>query len=127
MGKILRILMEIIFFLMGILFLAACDMSDDGFTVRRESVDVGTVSVGDSVHATFTFKNNSSKDMVLSFLPECDCTTVSSGSLELKARKCGQLDVSVAVEQSGEFLKYVYVQAAGSEAFITVSVKGRTK
>lgn len=127
MGKILRILMEVTFWLTGIVFLSACSESDDGFTVRRESVDVGAVSVGDSVHATFTFKNNSSKDIVLSFLPECDCTTVSTDGLELKPRKCGQLDVKVAVEQSGEFVKYVYVQAAGSDAFITVSVKGYTK
>ena len=36
MGKILRILMEVTFWLTGIVFLSACSESDDGFTVRRE-------------------------------------------------------------------------------------------
>lgn len=106
---------------------AACTDPDSVFTVRRECVDVGLVSVGDSVSATFTFKNNTRQDMVLSLLPECDCTVVTPDCLELAPRRCGQAVVKVAVEQSGPLLKYVYVQVAGTDMFMTVSVKGHAK
>ena len=122
MYKLLKILM-----LLGVVSVLGCTDSDDGFTVRRECVDVGSVSVGDSIKASFTFKNNSQRDLVLTFLPECDCTTVSTGALELAPRKCGVLDVKVVVEHYGDFIKYVYVQAAGSDAFVAVSVKGSGK
>ena len=127
MTKLLKILTQLILLLLGIFTLISCTDTDDGFSVRRECVDVGSVSVGDSVKASFTFKNNSQRDLVLTFLPECDCTTVSASTLELAPRKCGVLDVRVAVEQYGDFIKYVYVQAAGSDAFVTVSVKGSGK
>lgn len=105
----------------------ACTDPDSAFSVRRESIDVGQVSVGDSVSATFTFKNNTKYNLVLSLLPECDCTVVTPDCLDLAPRRCGQAEVKVAVEQSGPLLKYVYVQAAGSDMFMTVSVKGHTK
>ena len=47
--------------------------------------------------------------------------------MKLEPRKSGRLDVKVAVESQGEFVKYIFVQAAGSEEFLTVSVKGHTK
>lgn len=107
--------------------LSSCEDADELFTVRRASVDVGMADVGDSVSASFTFKNNSSKEMTLNFIPECDCTTVNLDYMKLEPRKSGRLDVKVAVESQGEFVKYVFVQAAGSEEFLTVSVKGHTK
>ena len=107
--------------------LSGCDDTDELFSVRRASVDVGMADVGDSVSASFTFKNNSSKEMTLNFIPECDCTTVNLDYMKLEPRKSGRLDVKVAVESQGEFVKYVFVQAAGSEEFLTVSVKGHTK
>jgi len=110
-----------------IALLSSCEDADELFTVRRASVDVGVADVGDSVSAQFTFKNNSSKDMTLSFIPECDCTTVNQEYMKLGPGKNGRLEVKVAVENRGEFVKYVFVQAAGSEDFLTVSVKGHTK
>jgi len=108
-------------------FLTGCGDADGTFSVRRESIDVGQVNVGDSVSATFTFKNNSAKEMTVSFIPECDCTTINLDNMRLGPRKCGQLEVKVAVNKPGEFIKYVYAQTAGNEDFITVAVKGRTK
>lgn len=107
--------------------LVGCYDSDGAFSVRRDMVDVGQANVGDSVKASFTFRNNQKEQLTISFLPECDCTTVSSYSMRLQPRECGKLEVKVAVENPGEFTKYVYVQAAGSEDFMAIAVKGRTK
>ena len=107
--------------------LVECYDSDGAFSVRRDMVDVGQANVGDSVKASFTFRNNQKEQLAISFLPECDCTTVSSYSMRLQPRECGKLEVKVAVENPGEFTKYVYVQAAGSEDFMAIAVKGRTK
>ena len=110
-----------------IALLSGCSDNDEMFSVRRASVDVGMADVGDSVSASFTFRNNSSKEMTLNFIPECDCTTVNLDYMKLEPRKSGRLEVKVAVENRGEFVKYIFVQAAGSEEFLTVSVKGHTK
>ena len=107
--------------------LVGCYDSDGAFSVRRDMVDVGQANVGDSVKASFTLRNNQKEQLAISFLPECDCTTVSSYSMRLQPRECGKLEVKVAVENPGEFTKYVYVQAAGSEDFMAIAVKGRTK
>ena len=103
---------------LALTLLAGCGRPDTSFTVRREMVDVGRASVGDSVRASFTFRNNKKDLLELSFLPECDCTTIDSEII--------RLEVKVAVESPGEFVKYVYVQASGDENFMTIAVKGRT-
>lgn len=107
--------------------LTGCNDTDAAFTVRREIIDVGQAFVGDSVKAQFTFRNNQKEPIALSFIPECDCTTVNTDVLKLQPRECGKLEVKVAVESEGEFTKYVYVQAAGSEDFMAIAVKGHTK
>ena len=107
--------------------LNSCYDREGAFSVRREMVDVGQASVGDSVKAMFTFKNNKKERIAITFLPECDCTTIDRDMLRLKPRECGQLEVKVAVENPGEFIKYVYVQASGDEDFMAIAVKGRTK
>lgn len=106
--------------------LAGCGRPDTTFSVRKEMVDVGSASIGDSVKASFTFRNNKSELIELSFIPECDCTTVDSDMLKLEPHQSGRLEVKVAVESPGEFVKYVYVQASGDENFMTIAVKGRT-
>lgn len=108
-------------------FLSGCNDPDSVFTVRRDMIDVGQANVGDSVKAQFTFRNNQKEPIALSFIPECDCTTIDTDIIKLKPRECGKLEVKVAVENPGEFIKYVYVQAAGHEDFMAVAVKGRTK
>lgn len=108
-------------------FLTGCNDPDAAFTVRREIIDVGQAVVGDSVKAQFTFRNNQKEQLALTFMPECDCTTINTDILRLKPRECGKLEVKVAVESPGEFIKYVYVQASGQEDFMAVAVKGHTK
>lgn len=108
-------------------FLTGCNDTDAAFSVRREIIDVGQAVVGDSVKAQFTFRNNRKEQLALTFLPECDCTTINTDIMRLKPRECGKLEVKVAVESPGDFVKYVYVQASGQEDFMAVAVKGRTK
>lgn len=108
-------------------FLTSCNDTDAAFTVRREIIDVGQANVGDSVKALFTFRNNRQEQIALSFLPECDCTTINTDIMRLKPRECGKLEVKVSVESPGDFVKYVYVQASGQQDFMTIAVKGRTK
>lgn len=110
-----------------IVLLTGCDNVDGTFSVRHSAIDVGETNVGDSVSASFTFRNNRNEAIAITFIPECDCTTVSTEVMKLEPRGCGQLKVKVAVEDPGEFIKYVYVQAAGSDDFLTVAVKGRTR
>lgn len=106
------------------LVLTGCNDTEGAFSVRREIIDVGQAAVGDSVKAQFTFRNNQKESIALSFIPECDCTTINTDILKLKPRECGKLEVKVAVESPGDFVKYVYVQAVGSEDFMEIAVKG---
>ena len=110
------------------LSVAGCYSTTDGvISVRRDTVNAGSAEVGDSVCAMFKFRNNTYATQTVTFLPECDCTTVSAESMELGPHKRGRVEVKVAVESPGEFTKYVYVQAAGGDVFFTVAVKGRGK
>ncbi len=113
--------------LVSALLLTGCNDTDAAFSVRRDIIDVGQAVVGDSFKTQFTFRNNRQGQIALSFLPECDCTTINTDIMRLKPRECGKLEVKVAVESPGEFVKYVYVQASGQEDFMAVAVKGRTK
>lgn len=111
-----------------VLALTSCYSPTDGvISVRRDTVNVGSANVGDSVCATFKFWNNTYATQTVTFLPECDCTTVSAESIKIEPHRRGSIEVKVAVETKGEFTKYVYVQAAGGDEFFTVSIKGRGK
>lgn len=111
-----------------VLALTSCYSTTDGvISVRRDTMNVGRANVGDSVCATFKFRNNTYATQTVTFLPECDCTTVSAESMELGPHKRGSIEVKVAVESPGEFTKYVYVQAAGGDVFFSVAIKGRGK
>lgn len=108
--------------------MSGCYSTTDGvISVRRDTVNAGSVEVGDSVCATFKFRNNTYATQTITFLPECDCTTVSAESIRIEPHKRGRINVKVAVETPGEFTKYVYVQAAGGDKFFTVSIKGHGK
>lgn len=110
------------------LSVAGCYSTTDGvISVRRDAVNAGSAEVGDSVCATFKFRNNTYATQTVTFLPECDCTTVSAESIRIEPHRRGSIEVKVAVETKGEFTKYVYVQAAGGDEFFTVSIKGRGK
>lgn len=118
----------ILYSLLTVLSLSACCNSDNGaITVRRDMINAGSAAVGDSVSATFRFRNNTDQAQTVTFLPECDCTTVSTESMKLAPNETGKLKVKVAVEQPGEFTKYVFVETAGSDGFFTVTVKSRGK
>ena len=90
-------------------------------------INAGSAAVGDSVSATFRLRNNTDQEQTVTFLPECDCTTVSPESMSIGPHRTGRLEVRVAVESPGEFIKYVFVEAAGSDDFFTVTVRGRGK
>lgn len=107
--------------------LTGCNDYNGSFSVRREMIDVGRVNVGDSVSAQFTFKNNTKEQLSLSFIPDCNCTTIGTDNMRLQSRECGRLDVKFAADRPGEFIKYVYVQAAGQEDFLAIAVKGLAK
>ncbi len=120
-------LLLVVFTLVTITVTSCYRTTDGVISVRRDTVNVGSANVGDSVCATFKFRNNTYATQTVTFLPECDCTTVSAESMELGPHKRGSIEVKVAVESPGEFTKYVYVQAAGGDEFFTVSIKGRGK
>ncbi len=108
--------------------ITGCYSTTDGvISVRRDTVNAGSAEVGDSVCATFKFRNNTYATQTISFLPECDCTTVSAESITVEPHRRGSINVKVAVETKGEFTKYVYVQAAGGDVSFSVAVKGRGK
>lgn len=127
MNKTIKTLILIMAWLVGLFVFAGCNNADGTFSVRHSTIDVGEANVGDSVSASFTFRNNKSESISITFIPECDCTTISTEAMKLEPRGCGQLDVKVAVENSGEFIKYVYAQTVGEEDFLAIAVKGRTK
>lgn len=118
----------VLFCALTTVFINSCYSSTDGLiSVRRDTVNAGSAEVGDSVCATFKFRNNTYATQTITFLPECDCTTVSAESIRIEPHRRGSIEVKVAVESPGEFTKYVYVQAAGGDDFFTVSIKGHGK
>lgn len=101
---------------------------DAGFvSVRKDSVEVGSAVVGDSVHAEFKFRNRTDNAVKMTFMPECDCTTVSADVMELEPGQRGVLKVSVGIDAPGEFYKYVFVQTRNGDGFLTVSVHGHAE
>lgn len=108
-------------------FFAGCYYDAGFIMVRRDVIDVGRVAVGDSAHTTFRFRNSSLERVSVAFMPECDCTAVSADSLMLGRRERAKLEVKVAVDTPGEFVKYVLVQAPGGSDFFTIAVKGTGK
>lgn len=111
-----------------VLAVTSCYSTKDGeISVRRDTVNMGRANVGDSVCATFKFRNNTYATQTITFLPECDCTTISAESIRIEPHRRGSIEVKVAVETKGEFTKYVYVQATGGDEFFTVCIKGRGK
>lgn len=118
----------VLFCTLTMLFINNCYSTTDGvISVRHDTVNAGSAAVGDSVCATFKFRNNTYATQTVTFLPECDCTTISAESIRIEPHRRGSIEVKVAVETKGEFTKYVYVQAAGGDEFFTVSIKGRGK
>ncbi|MGB4671591.1 MAG: DUF1573 domain-containing protein [Bacteroidaceae bacterium] len=101
-----------------------CNGSGGTISFSRKTVDVGHTHVGDSVSAAFRMRNRTDVAMTVTFLPECDCTVLSTDSMELAPRGLGKLEVRAAADAPGEFHKYVYVQTAGSDDFFTIEVKG---
>lgn len=111
-----------------VLAVTSCYSTKDGvISVCRDTVNMGRANVGDSVCATFKFRNNTYATQTITFLPECDCTTISAESIRIEPHRRGSIEVKVAVETKGEFTKYVYVQATGGDEFFTVCIKGRGK
>ncbi len=105
--------------------LAGCNSQCNGaISVHRDMINAGSAAVGDSVSATFRFRNTTGQEQTVTFLPECDCTTVSPESMSIGPHRTGRLEVRVAVDSPGEFIKYVFVEAAGSDDFFTVTVQG---
>lgn len=96
-------------------------------SVRRDIVNVGRVDVGDTVCATFKFKNHTYVTQRLSFRTDCNYVILNSSTMNLEPHKRGKFDVKVLVESPGEFAKYVYVQAAGGDISFAVTVKGYAK
>lgn len=108
--------------------LAGCNSQCNGaVSVHRDMINAGSAAVGDSVSATFRLRNNTDQEQTVTFLPECDCTTVSTESMSIGPHRTGRLEVRVAVDSPGEFIKYVFVETSGSDDFFTVTVKGRGK
>ena len=108
--------------------LAGCYSPGNGaVSVRRDMINAGSASVGDTVCATFRFRNTTGREQTVTFLPECDCTTVSAESMNIGPHRTVLLEVRVAVSSPGEFTKYVFVEPADRDDFFTVAVRGRGK
>lgn len=102
----------------------SCYCRNESVSVRCDTVDVGCVAVGDSVCATFKFRNNTYVTQTVEFLPECDCTTVSAKSIKIGPHMSKRVFVKVSVEEPGEFNKYIYAEAAKGDVCFTITVRG---
>ena len=127
-NDVLRKIHYLLLFVLMMKINTSCYRTTNGvISVRRDTVNAGSAAVGDSVCATFKFRNNTYATQMVTFLPECDCTPISAESIRIEPHRRGSIEVKVAVETKGEFTKYVYVQATGGDEFFTVCIKGRGK
>ena len=98
------------------------NQNNNVITFNHIIAKVGSVKVGDTAIATFRLRNNTSERQTIMFIPECDCTVVCPDRLELAPMKRGVIKVSVRVNETGEFNKYVFVQIQGKNESYTLSV-----
>lgn len=127
MIKDIRPLIAVLLIGVTVTSLWSCTKKDNTITFNRDVVKVRRVHVGDSVSSVFRFHNNTEEKQTVSFIPDCDCTTISPKSINLSPHERGELMVKINVDSAGEFIKYVYAQVEGSDAFIVLKVKGSGK
>lgn len=102
-----------------------CYNTPDGtITVRNDIINLGHAYVGDSICATLYFRNNTPLPVKMTFIPECDCTSISDDSIIIGKRKRFKIKVKVPVKAPGEFYNHVYAQSVGNDDFITVTISG---
>ena len=112
--------------LLSVIALVGCyNQGSEVIATRRNIIDVGRVIVGDSISATFKFRNNTHVDQIVNFHSESDSTEASSESMIIGLHKVGRLDVTVTLKSPGEFSKTVRVEAANGDVFFNITVKGR--
>lgn len=108
----------------AIIFSGCHDTTNNAITVKEAMIKVGNAYVGDSVCATFHFRNNTLSPILLTFIPECDCTIVSADSIIVGMHKRVKIKIKVDVKAPGEFYNHVYVQSLSNDDFITVTITG---
>lgn len=101
-----------------------CNNADTPISFSHNMITVRRVRVGDSISSSFMMHNNTNKQLTVSFLPDCDCTTINPERVKLAPHERGKLLVKVNVDSTGEFIKYVYAQVEGSDVIMILKVKG---
>lgn len=109
------------------ILITGCENSVVPISVRKDLVSIKKVHVGDSVNAMFEFRNNTFERQIVTFLPECDCTSLSAENMILEPRESGILKVRVGISAPGIFNKHIFVQIENSNEFFTVAVNGCAK
>ena len=74
--------------------------TSDVLDIRSEVNKVGEVPLSDSVRVSFKLKNCSKDTLIVSLMPECDCTTVSTEKVVLLPRNKGSVDARVKLDMA---------------------------
>lgn len=104
----------------------SCGNVTGDIRVNRYYTDAKQVNLGDTVWARYRIRNIGSDTITLNLLPECDCMVVKPESIVLSPGQKAIASMGYAPDAYGEFRKYVFVEQAESENFLTLELIGES-
>lgn len=107
-----------------VMCLASCTGHSSGIRLRRDTVSVGIVHLGDTAKARFTVINRTDGTVSVTIMPECDCTAVTPENLVLPPHSRGRVCAHITTDTPGSFTKYVFLQSDDNNDFLTLTVNG---
>ncbi len=93
-------------------------------TIDKKHIDLGNVKKGSSKTVRFTISNNTTQNIQLEVIPDCDCTTIDFGNGTLQAQEKRQITATIKFKEKGNFVKYIYVYYNGNQNPMEVEIRG---
>lgn len=122
-----------IFFVLMILILA-CNIKKEKVSVlnlseiifTKDTFDFNTVKKGDSIKATFRFKNNGKSELLIKNMNvPCGCTKVSSYKDNIPADEYGSIDVVYHSDNDTNFvIKTIIIETNSKPKLHVLYIKG---
>jgi hypothetical protein len=95
------------------------------FNWDSQTIDVGQVTAGEAVTATFVFENTGDQPLVIhEAKAPCGCTVASFTKEAIKPGGKGEVKVVYDAKKAGAFSKSVKVKANTEEGYVDLTIKG---
>lgn len=98
--------------------------SPANISIDRRRIELGNVKNGSSKAFAFAITNNSTEEVKIDVIPDCDCTVVDYGDNVLHAKEQRQVNATIRFDSEGEFSKFIYVYRDGGPTPVEIEVHG---